>query len=46
MDFDELKNILMNYGEQLDENDLDLFQDTFVNDSGKIIVDGIVLNYF
>lgn len=42
MDFDELKHILMKYGEQLDENDLDLFQDTFVNDTGKIIVDGII----
>lgn len=40
MDFEEIKQILMKYGEQLDENDLELFQDTFVNETGKIIVDG------
>ncbi|RNA08975.1 hypothetical protein BpHYR1_022323, partial [Brachionus plicatilis] len=42
MDFDEVKQILMKYGEQLDENDLELFKDTFVNDSGKIIVDDFI----
>ncbi|CAF0929040.1 unnamed protein product [Brachionus calyciflorus] len=42
MDFDEVKRILMQYGEQLDDNDIDLFASAFVNDTGKIIVDDFI----
>ena len=40
MDFEELKNILMQYGEKLDEEDLDIFEQAVKVNDGKIIVDG------
>ncbi len=40
MDFEELKNIIMNYGEKLDEDDIEIFEQALKINDGKIIVDG------
>lgn len=40
MVFDELKNVLMKYGEQLDDDEIELFESSVNVSDGKIIVDG------
>jgi hypothetical protein len=41
MDFDELKFAIIKYGDQLDENDVELMQKQFNAGDGKIIVEGM-----
>lgn len=43
MDFEELKNILMQYGEKLDDEDIEIFEQALKVNDGKLIVDG---NFF
>lgn len=40
MDFEELKNILTQYGEKLDDDDIEIFEQALKVNDGKIIVDG------
>ena len=40
MNFEELKTILTEYGEKLDEEDIELFEQAMKVNDGKIIVDG------
>jgi Ca2+-binding EF-hand superfamily protein len=44
MDFEELKNILTQYGEKLDEDDIEIFEQALKVNEGKIIVDGKYFN--
>ena len=47
IEFEDLKQILLKYGEQLDEDDIELFEKAVNVSDGKIIVDGIIsLNSF
>ncbi len=46
MDFEELKNIIMNYGEKLDEDDIEIFEQALKINDGKIIVDGNIFVEF
>ena len=46
MDFEELKNILTQYGEMLDEDDIEIFEQALKVNEGKIIVDGYDYGYF
>ena len=40
IEFEDLKQILLKYGEQLDEDDIELFEKSVNVSDGKIIVDG------
>lgn len=40
INFEELKEIITKYGEQLDEDEIDLFEHSVNVSDGKIIVDG------
>jgi hypothetical protein len=40
MEFEDLKNVLMKYGEQMDEDEIKLFEKSVNVSDGKIIVDG------
>lgn len=40
MAFEELKNILMKYGEQFDQDEIELFEKSVNVTDGKVIVDG------
>jgi hypothetical protein len=40
IDFVDLKNILMKYGDQLDEDDMEIFENAVGLADGKVIVDG------
>ena len=42
MDFEDLRKILIKYGDILDEEDIDLFEKTLNVTEGKIIVDGTI----
>lgn len=43
MVFDDMKEILMKYGEPFDEDELELFESSVNVSDGKIIVDGMRL---
>jgi len=40
IEFEDLKQILLKYGEQLDDDDIELFEKAVNVSDGKIIVDG------
>ena len=40
MDFEELKNILTQYGDKMDEDDIEIFEQAMKVADGKLIVDG------
>ena len=40
MEFEDLKNILIIYGEKFDDDEIELFEKSLTLTDGKVIVDG------
>lgn len=45
MDFEELKNILTQYGDKMDDDDIEIFEQAMKVADGKLIVDGKAVLY-